>query len=146
MTDNADLARSLYDGWNARDFDRMAEAMAPDGKLIDVGSGEELIGPEGARQYNEGWARAFPDGVITINRVLDGGDVVVVEYTGRGTNTGDLPMPSGSIPATGRSVTMEFCDVTEFKDGKVTVQRSYYDSGSMMAQLGLAEQSTTAPG
>jgi hypothetical protein len=37
-------------------------------------------------------------------------------------------------------VTLQFCDVTEFRDGKVKSTRSYFDSGSMMAQLGLAEQ------
>ena len=48
------------------------------------------------------------------------------------------------IPATGRSLTLQLCDVMEFRNGKVQSQRTYFDTGSMMAQLGLgAEQPAT---
>ena len=43
----------------------------------------------------------------------------------------------GDIPATGRSMTLQLCDVMEFKNGKVQSQKTYFDTGSMMAQLGL---------
>jgi hypothetical protein len=50
----------------------------------------------------------------------------------------------GSIPATGRTVTLKLCDVTEFRDGKVKSQRSYFDTASMMAQLGLGADQAAA--
>ncbi len=137
MADNADLARSLYDGWNARNFDQLAEAMAPDGEIVLAGTGDVFRGPEGSRQYNEMWANGFPDGSMTIDNIIDAGDSVVVEFTGRGTHTGILATSMGSIAATGRSVTLKLCDVVEFRDGLVKSQRSYFDSGSLMAQLGL---------
>ena len=68
----------------------------------------------------------------------------MVEFTGRGTHTGTLETSMGAIPATGRSLTIKLCDVVELKDGKVQEQRTYFDTGSMMAQLCLAaEQSVT---
>jgi predicted ester cyclase len=67
---------------------------------------------------------------------------VVVEFTGRGTHTGALVTSAGSIPATGRSVTLKLCDILEFTDGKIRRQRTYFDSGSLMAQLGLTTQPT----
>lgn len=144
MADNETLARGLYDAWNERDFDRLAEVMAPDGTVTLVGSGDVFQGPEGARQYNVMWAEAFPDGVITVDNVIAAGDHVVVEFTGRGTHTGTLQTPAGSIPATGRSVTLQLCDVLVFGDDKITAQRCYFDGGSLMAQLGLlAEQPTS---
>ena len=69
---------------------------------------------------------------------------MVVEYTGRGTHTGTLSTSMGDIPATGRSVTLQLCDVIEFKDGKVHRQRTYFDTGSMMAQLGLLAEQTAS--
>lgn len=58
------------------------------------------------------------------------------------TRTGVLTTAAGSIPATGRSVTLHLCDVYEFRDGKALSQHQYLDTGAMMAQLGLtAEQS-----
>ena len=144
MADNATLATSLYEAWNRRDFDALADAVAPDGEIVVVGSGDTYRGPDGSRRYNVMWADAFPDGSVTVDRVIPAGDTVVVEFTGRGTHTGDLTTPSGTIPATGKSLTLQLCDVIEFRDGKITSQRTYFDSGSLLAQLGLAEQVATA--
>jgi steroid delta-isomerase-like uncharacterized protein len=141
MADNADLARRLHEAWNERSFDEMAEASAPDAKITIVGSGDTFEGAEGSRAYNTMWADGFPDGKVTVDRVIASGDYVVVEFTGRGTHTGTLVTSMGDIPATGRSLTLQLCDVMEFKDGKVQSQTTYFDSGSMMAQLGItAEQ------
>jgi predicted ester cyclase len=137
MADNTDLACSLYLGWNDRNFDLLADAVAPGGEIVVVGTGEVFRGPEGARQYNKAWADGFPDGAITIDNVIDAGDCVVVEFTGRDTHTGTLVTSMGSIPATGRSVTLKLCDVIVFENGKVKTQRTYFDSGSMIAQLGV---------
>lgn len=138
MTDNESLARRLYEAWNERNFDEMAAAAAPDGLITVVGTGDTFRGPEGSRQFGKMWADGFPDGAVTVDRVVSSGDLVVVEYTGRGTHTGTLATSMGDIPATGRSMTLELCDVTEFKNGKVQSQRTYFDTGSMMAQLGLS--------
>jgi len=144
MADNATLARRLYEAFNERNFDAVAEAMASDGQITVVGTGDTFQGPEGARQYNKMWANGFPDASITIDTIISSGDCVVVEFTGKGTQTGALETSMGSIPATGRSVTLHLCDVTEFSDGKVLSQHTYFDSGSLMAQLGLgAEQKAT---
>ena len=138
MAANADLARRVREAWNERDFDFIAEATAPDGTITIVGSGDTFEGIEGSRAYNEMWAGGFPDGVVTVDRVIESGDYVVVEFTGRGTHTGTLVTSMGEVPATGRSLTLQLCDVMEFKDGKVQSQKTYFDTGSMMAQLGLA--------
>jgi len=51
----------------------------------------------------------------------------------------------GDISATGKSLTLKLCDVLEFRDDLLVRQRSYFDSGSMMAQLGLTSgQQATA--
>jgi steroid delta-isomerase-like uncharacterized protein len=145
MADNETFVRSLYDAWNERKFDVQAEAMASDGKVVIAGTGDVFEGPEGARRYASGWAAGFPDGRITVDNVVAAGDTVVAEFTGRGTHTGTLETSMGAIPATGRSLTLKLCDVVEIKDGKIQTQRTYFDSGSMMAQLGLAaEQTATA--
>lgn len=142
MADNATIARSLYDAWNRRDFDEMAAAAATDSKIVMVGSGDTYEGQEGSRRYGTMWADAFPDGQITIDNVVAEGDRVVVEFSGRGTHTGTLVTSMGPVPATGRSITIEMCDVLMFRDGKVTSQHSYLDTGAMMTQLGLLGERT----
>ncbi len=142
MADNVTLARGLYEAWNERNFDRTAELTTTDGQITIVGAGDVYRGPDGVRKYDLMWAEAFPDGKITVDRIVAADECVVVEYTGRGTQTGTLVTPAGSIPATGRSVTLQLCDVLEFSDGKVRSQRTYFDSGSLMAQLGLTAGQT----
>lgn len=142
MADNADLARRLHEAWNERNFDEIAEATAPDGKITIVGSGDTFEGAEGSRRYNAMWADGFPDGKVTVDRVIESGDYVVVEFTGRGTHTGTLATSMGDIPATGRSMTLQLCDVMEFKNGKVQSQMTYLDTGAIMAQLGLMSAQT----
>jgi steroid delta-isomerase-like uncharacterized protein len=142
MADNVSIARRLYDGWNERAFDEVVQYAADDAELTTVGTGDVLRGKDGARKYNENWANGFPDGRITIDRVHADGDTVIVEFTGRGTHTGTLVTSMGDIPATGRSMTLKLCDVIEFRDGLIVRQRSYFDTGSMMAQLGLLPAQT----
>ena len=144
MADNANLVRGLLEAWNQRNFDEIAASTAPDATITIVGSGDTFEGIEGVRQYNEMWAAGFPDGQVTLDRVIESGDYVATEYTGRGTHTGTLVTGMGEIPATGRSVTLHLCDITEIKDGKVQSQRTYFDTGSMMAQLGLAAEQTAS--
>lgn len=136
MGDNARIASDTYEAWNERDFDRFAEGMA-EAEMIDTGSGERWEGREGAITFAQMWANAFPDGRIEIDNVVDAGDSVAIEFTGRGTQTGTLVSAAGEIPATGRSVELKLCDVWTFENGKAKTVRMYLDTGSMMTQLGL---------
>ncbi len=144
MADNAELVRGLVEAWNNRDFDYIADCTAPDAVTTMVGTGATFQGPEGSRQYDEMWAGAFPDGKATIDRIFASGDVVAVEYTGKGTQTGPMVTGAGTIPATGRSVTLHLCDIYEIKDGKVQKQNVYLDSADLMTQLGVTAGQTAA--
>jgi len=134
----------MHDLWNERKFDEMAEMTATDARITIVGSGDTFEGRDGTRAFGTMWANGFPDGKVTVDRVIASGDQVVVEYTGRGTHTGTLATGMGDIPATGKSLTLELCDVIEIKDGMLQSQRTYFDTGSMMAQLGLGAEQTAS--
>ena len=145
MADNLSIARRLYDGWNERAFEEIADYTTDDSELVVVGTGDVFKGREGALKYNQNWADGFPDGRITVDNMVASGDTVVVEFSGHGTHTGTLQTSMGDIPATGKSLTLHLCDVLEFRDGKIVRQRSYFDTGSLMAQLGLLpEQAATS--
>ena len=75
--------------------------------------------------------------VEALNHV-ESGDTVVTELKMSGVNTGDLAQPDGSkIPATGKSVEMNGCQVAVFENGKMKKSTQYYNMMTMMAQLGL---------
>jgi steroid delta-isomerase-like uncharacterized protein len=140
MADNEKLIRDLFEAFNNRDYDGIVGYMAPDATMTDMGSGRTLQGAEGGSAFSKALFDAMPDGSFTIDRLYSSGDTVLIEYTGRGTHTGDLAIPAGTLPATGRSVTMHLCDIYEIRDDTVQSVRSYFDTGSIMAQLGLMER------
>lgn len=142
--DNATIARTIYEDWNKRDFDHLASLVADDGEILLVGSGTRFRGPEGSMQFSRMWADGFPDGRVTIDDVIAAGDDVVVRFTGRGTHTGTLSGPVGDIPATGRTVTLQLCEVFRIEGGKVKSLHSYFDSASLLTQLGVMPEARVA--
>lgn|SRR6266545_2740430 len=143
-SDNISIARNLYEDWNKRDFDHLAGLVATDGEIVLVGSGTSFRGPDGARQFAQMWATGFPDGEVTIERAAASGNQVTIEQTGRGTHTGPLQSPGGDIPATGKSVTLQLCDVFEIENGKIKALRSYFDSASLLTQIGVMPETGVA--
>jgi steroid delta-isomerase-like uncharacterized protein len=140
---NVEIARKLYEHWNAREFDQVAELMADDGEIVIVGSDTRFRGQDGSLEFSRMWADGFPDGKVTIDRTISSGDTVVLEFTGTGTHTGTLRGPAGDIPATGRSVTLHLCDVHDIHDGKIRRVSSYFDSASLLQQLGVLPEART---
>jgi steroid delta-isomerase-like uncharacterized protein len=130
------IARTLLDVYNARDFDRLDSAIAPDGEYRNVASGEVFRGAEGVKQYQRNWATAFPESQVEITNLVGCGETVTMEYIGRGKQTGPLNTPQGTIPPTGREVELALCDVLTVRGGKIAGGRTYFDLASLMRQLG----------
>jgi steroid delta-isomerase-like uncharacterized protein len=140
--ENVALARSLLDLYNSRQsdpawLDKGVAAFAADCELIDVPSGATLRGPDGQRRFLQFFAESFPDSRGELTNVFATEDQVVLEGTRRWTTTGPLYLPSGAIPATGRSGELRFCFVYQIRNGKIVSLHSYYDMMTLLEQLGL---------
>lgn len=138
--DNETFVRDLFRAWNDRDYDTIAGSVASDCTVVEEGSGRTMRGPDGFTRLAKTMFDAMPDGRFTLDHLTSEGDTVVVEYTGSGTQTGDLVLHAGTVPATGRDVTVHACDVYKVKDGKIQEGRVYLDTGAIMSQLGLIGQ------
>lgn len=132
------IARLGYDAWNDRDYDRGAALFAEDGEIVNVALGTTYRGRDGYLQFVRGWAASFPDGKIEVRNVVADSGSFAVEFTAHGTHNGTLKSPNADIPPTGKKVELQFCDVGTIKDGKIASIRSYFDSTTLMRQLGLA--------
>ena len=141
--DNVALARSLLDLYNNRQsdptwLDKSMAAFAADAETFDVPSGAILRGPDGYKRLMLFFVESFPDMRVEVTNVFaTEDDESVIEFTGRGTNTGLLHMPTGDIPPTGRYSELRFCSVNRAKSGKIVSIHSYYDVMTMLQQLGL---------
>jgi len=140
--ENVALARSLLDLYNSHQsdpawLDKIVATLAEDFEVIDVPTGRTLHGPDGYREINLFFAEGFPDSLVELTNVFATDDQAVVEFTGRGTNTGPLHMPMGDIPPTGRYSELRFCSVSRARSGKIVSIHNYYDVMTMLQQLGL---------
>jgi steroid delta-isomerase-like uncharacterized protein len=85
----------------------------------------------------ESWHKAFPDAKGEVTNQFGIGDQVVTEVTFRGTHSGPLAGPTGTIPATGKKSEMQVAYVDQFRAGKIWRERAYFDLAGLMRQLGL---------
>ena len=84
-------------------------------------------------QSAKGWRQAFPDGQYTINQMIAEGDMVMVRWTGRGTNTGE----GNGLPATGKHIEATGITVFHIVGGKIVEEWNEYDMLGLLRQLGL---------
>lgn len=136
--DNAALVRRMYEAFNQRDLDAYDAYSAPDAKMTIVPFGTRLS----LRQHAETFSSAFSDGHIEPTRFVAEGDWVVAEFTGTGTHDGTFRTPAGDLSPTSRRGELQFCEVFQFRDGKVVEARSYFDVMSLLLQLGVGVPAT----
>lgn len=131
------VVRSLFDAFNDGDLARAVATVSDDFVLVDVAAGRTFHGPDGCRQWLETFRTALPDARTEIVNLFTDGTRVASEHVGRGTNTGPFVTPAGTIPPTGRKVQLRIGEFYELRDGRIAKLHAYYDSATMMRQLGL---------
>lgn len=131
-----DLVEHSVAAWNRHDrdawigdFSNNAELYAPGGVK---GSGPDLVG-----MFYSSWQDAFPDNQVRNESIAEDGQTGVLEAVFEGTHTAPLNSPSGSIPPTGKRVSIPYVVVDRVEGGKFTRLALYFDQVELMIQLGL---------
>lgn len=137
MPDNAALACLMYEAFNNNDLETILAYISEDIELVLMPLDLHFHGQEGFRELVQRVKTAFPDGTISLVNQAGNETGVVNEYTIQGTHTGFLLSPYREIPATGRAISCCVCEVWEIKEGKLAKLRLYFDTISMLRQLGL---------
>jgi steroid delta-isomerase-like uncharacterized protein len=136
-TEAGSVAEQYFDAFNRRDFERGAGLVAEECEWLHVATGEVFRGPAGYKESASRWTRAFPDATVEIARVVASGTDLVVEVIARGRHDGTLLTWAGEIPPTGRSSELRLCYAMTVEHGKITDARIYYDTGTMLRELGI---------
>jgi steroid delta-isomerase-like uncharacterized protein len=130
------VARGLVDAFNGSDWEGCRAALTADSLYDEVGTSRRLQGVAEIIQGLQGWKGAMPDVKGTVTNALAAGNTAVLEVTWHGTQTGPLPGPSGTLPATGKQQTTRSGWLLNFDGGKIKESRHYFDMLSFMQQLG----------
>ena len=133
MSDNTAVAQSLFKAWEKRDFKALGKRLADGVTLHDVPRGQLIKGKADVTEYYASWTAACPDAVVDATIVAASDDTVAVEGVWAGTNTG----PFGSLPPTGRSISMPWANLLRFDPSGLVMQgTAYYDQLTALTQLG----------
>jgi hypothetical protein len=124
------------DTFNAHDIDGFAEVLDDDVAYTAPG-GARGQGKAACVEFFGGWLSAFPDGRADVQRIHVTDAVVTEEGTFTGTHEDVLHTPTGDIPPTGRSMTVDYIQVLRFRDGKHVSFNLMFERLAMLEQLGL---------
>ena len=124
-----------------RDLDAAMATMAPDPYVYHVPAMTGGDGYEGVRAfYGTHFIGKWPaDTEITpVSRTV-GETQVVDELILSFTHDVEMDAILPGVPPSGRKVTLPFCVVVGFEDGKVKHEHIYWDQASALAQIGLID-------
>jgi ketosteroid isomerase-like protein len=133
---NEKVIRELYESAEVKDSARFVSLFADGGYFWDVSAGAKYFGNDIGRTVDI-YAEAFPDMHRQLDKLDVFGDMVVVELSLNGTHRGNLALPAGTIPPTGKEMHTPCCDVFHLKDGKVVSFHCYTAATILFAQLGV---------
>jgi steroid delta-isomerase-like uncharacterized protein len=131
------------DAFNAHDVDGFAQVLADDVTFAAPG-GMRGTGKAGCVEFYAGWFAAFPDAHVDVTGIHVLGDAAVEEGTFTGTHEGTLHAAAGDLPPTGRSVSVDYIQVLNFRAGKHVSFNLMFDRLQMLEQLGLIAAAASA--
>jgi steroid delta-isomerase-like uncharacterized protein len=132
-----DVAKQQLEAFNDKNWDRVREVVAPNVVYDEVGTHRTINGVNDVVDAWKGWATAIPDSTASFDRATADGDTVTLEVTWRGTHTGPLQTPNGTIPPSGKPIEVRAAQVVEVADGKAKRIRHYFDMGTILHQIGV---------
>jgi len=136
MSKGTEFVNRWMEAVNRGDLEALVGMCHPD--AVHGSLGVTYRGAQGVRDLFKPIVDASSEREVQINNVVESGDTVVVEFVFRFKNTGPFVTPQGTIPMTGKSVSLASISVYELRDGKLAGSRGMFDRLDLLAQLGLA--------
>ena len=134
MASTAEIAKRYFDALGARDLDGAVSCWRP-GSIDRFVGGEELIAPDGVRDYFSRLFAAFPDFRMEIVDLTTFRSRTAVRWKATGTFAG--PGSFQGFAPNGATVVVEGCDVVTVVDDEIIGNEAYLDTGDLARQLGL---------
>jgi steroid delta-isomerase-like uncharacterized protein len=133
MASPTEIAKSYFQGAADRDVDAMVACWAPGGLERFVGE-QEVLAPEGVREYFTELFGAFPDFRFEVLDTTASRTRVAVRWRASGTFAG--PGAFQGFAPNGARIEIEGCDVLTIADELIQRNDAYFDGADLARQLG----------
>lgn len=132
--------RNLVKAANKHDLKTVGETYASVAIAHDPGYPKPLKGREAIlKDYEVFFVKGMPDARFRIISIMSKGNKVAAELAFKGTHTGPLETPEGTVEATNKQVDFQIgiFYVRFNAKGQIAEERRHYDMAGVMRQLGL---------
>lgn len=126
---DAAVAENWIAAWNSHDPDKMLPVFTDDVFYEDVAYGEVSHGHAEFRKFADDELEAVPDLELKLVRASVHNGHGTIEWAFSGTDKG--------IYKTGKKFTVRGVSVIDVRDGKISRSLDFYDSGTIMRQVGV---------
>ena len=146
LDENKEMSRRLYEEVFGRGNLGAADQIL-DAECVNHGPGAPpSIGCEQIKRQANLLRTAMPDFEAILNDQFAEGDRVVSRWTGRGTHTGPLTMPSGTLPPSRQAVSFDEIRIDRFAGGRIVESWFIPDRMALWQQLGLLPATKASAG
>jgi hydroxyacylglutathione hydrolase len=134
MASTSEIAKRYFEALSAHDLDAALAQWEPGGIDRFVGQ-QDLVAPDGVREYFSILFAAFPDFSLEVLDLTTSRNRAAVRWRGRGTFAG--PGMFQGLQANGAQLEVEGCDVLTVTDGKIQHNDAYVDGAQIARSLGV---------
>jgi steroid delta-isomerase-like uncharacterized protein len=138
MADLKEKTRNAIELFNQHRIDEWLRDFTDDAELVTPLAGR-VKGRDAIKAYYAQMLESYPDMKVTAQRILNEGNVIVLEYTVTATNTGPLRLPTGeALPPSNKKLEVPAVDIaTNDANARITSIHTYFDVASALQQVGL---------
>ena len=125
------------EAWNDHEVDAIIDMHTPDSVFENHTTGDVNVGRDAIGEAIRGIFTVFPDLRFETRRAYIREDLVVQEWTARGTHLGMMNRAGLEVEPTGKSVEYRGMDVIPIENGLIARKDVYSDGVTLLRQLGL---------
>jgi predicted ester cyclase len=136
-----ELARRLYmEVFGAGNLAAADDILSPD-CVARAADAPPRVGTDGIKQQAVLLRTAIPDLAVSLEDQVAEDDRVVSRWRGTGTHSGDLRLPTGTVPPTGSRIDFGEIRIDRFEGGRIVESWFIPDRLALWRQLGLVPDS-----